>query len=355
MRAAVLIRQKEPLQIQCFKKPKPVGHQVLVRIHASGVCGAQLNEIPGIKGPDLFLPHLMGHEGSGVVEAIGESVTKLKQGDRVVLHWRKASGGEGPFPRYETLEGQTVGGGFVTSFANMALIAENRLTRIDDDIPFDVACLFGCGISTGYGIVTKELKLKAGATLAVVGCGGVGLNVIQAASLAGASQIVAVDRHNGPKELLAKRMGATHFLLVASPDSLLAELKAQCSKGFDVVLDTTGNPRMMEEGFKALNKSGTLMLVGQPPAGTSLRIEPALDLFTGKRVLVSEGGGFDPDVDIPKLQSLYREYPTRMRQVITATFPLGDINKAIDSLQTGDQGRLLLATLDESAAETLTP
>lgn len=319
-----------------------MGHQVLVRIHTSGVCGAQLNEILGIKGPDPYLPHLMGHEGSGVVEAVGELVKKVVPGDRVVLHWRKGSGGEGPFPRYETLDGEAVGGGFVTTFANMALIAENRVTRIDADIPFDIACLFGCGISTGYGIVNNELRLKPGAALAVIGCGGVGLNVVQAAQLVSVAQIVAVDRHSGPKEALARKMGATDYLKLESPDALHSSLRALRTSGFDAVVDTTGDTRLMEEGFKALTKNGTLMLVGQPRADSTLTISPALDLFTGKKLIVSEGGGFDPDKDMPKLQELYRKNPTTMSQVITHSYPLGEINDAITSLKTGLCGRILI-------------
>lgn len=342
--AAVLVTQNEELKIQCFKKPKPVGHQVLVRIHCSGLCGAQLNEILGIKGPDSFLPHLMGHEGSGIVEAIGDLVKKVAPGDRVVLHWRKASGGEGPFPRYEATDGSTVGGGYVTTFADMSLVAENRVTRIDPDIPFDIACLFGCGISTGYGIIQNELKLKVGASLALIGCGGVGLNVIQAAALTGASQVVAVDRHAGAKEALARKMGATHYLQLESQSALYSQLRALGNAGFDAVVDTTGDTQLMAEGFKSLTRNGTLMLVGQPRLDSVLTINPALDLFTGKKVVVSEGGGFEPDRDMPKLQALYRKNPDAMRNVITNTYPLDQINQAFATFRTGLSGRILLQT-----------
>jgi S-(hydroxymethyl)glutathione dehydrogenase / alcohol dehydrogenase len=342
MKAAVLIKQNEPLQVQCFKQARPAGHQVLVRIHKSGLCGAQLNELLGIKGPDLFLPHLMGHEGSGVVEAIGDSVRKVSPGDRVVLHWRKGSGGEGPFPRYEAQDGGSVGGGHVTSFANMALIAENRVTRIDPDIPFDIACLFGCGISTGYGIIHNELKLKSGASLAVIGCGGVGLNVLQAAALEGAGLIVAVDRHSGPKEELARKMGAGNYLKLEKPEELNSALRGLKDAGFDAVVDTTGDTRLMAEAFKALGKNGTLMLVGQPKHDAMLTLSPALDLFTGKRLLVSEGGGFQPDRDMPRLQELYRKHPAAMQQVITHSYKLEQINEAFTTLKSGLCGRILI-------------
>jgi len=284
----------------------------------------------------------MGHEGSGIVEAIGELVKKVSPGDRVVLHWRKGSGGEGPFPRYETSDGNFVGGGHVTTFANMALISENRVTQIDPDIPFDIACLFGCGISTGYGIIFNELKLKAGTSLAVIGCGGVGLNVIQAAKLAHASHVVAVDRHSGAKEDLARKMGSTQYLRIESPDALNSELRALCKGGFDAVVDTTGDTRLMEEGFKALNKNGTLMLVGQPRLESKLTFSPALELFTGKKLLVSEGGGFMPDQDMPKLQDLYRQNPNAMQQVITHSYKLDQVNDAISTLQSGSCGRILI-------------
>jgi S-(hydroxymethyl)glutathione dehydrogenase / alcohol dehydrogenase len=342
MKAAVLVQQNEPLLVKEFKVQKPVGHQVLVRIHMSGICGAQINEIRGIKGPDAFLPHLMGHEGSGVVESVGEQVTKIAAGDRVVLHWRKASGGEGPFPKYEGTDGQTAGGGFVTSFANRALIAENRVTKIDADIPFDVACLFGCGISTGYGIVENELKLQPGASLAVIGSGGVGLNVIQAAAFNRAAEIIAVDRVAGPKETLARTMGATQYLQVESPDGLHAALRQIRKAGFDAIVDTTGDVRLMQESFKSLSKNGTLMLVGQPRLGAQLVIDPALDLFTGKRLRVSEGGEFNPDRDMNKLAGLYRQDPAAMRRVITHSYKLDQINDAITTMQSGTCGRVLI-------------
>jgi len=269
-------------------------------------------------------------------------VKKVSPGDRVVLHWRKGSGGEGPFPRYETSEGTSVGGGHVTTFANMALISENRVTHIDADIPFDIACLFGCGISTGYGIIFNELKLKAGASLVVIGCGGVGLNVIQAAKLANASQVIAMDRHAGAKEDLARKMGATQYVQIESPEVLNAKLRTLCSRGVDAVVDTTGDTRLMEEGFKALNKNGTLMLVGQPRLESKLTLSPALELFTGKKLLVSEGGGFIPDQDMPKLQDLYRQNPNAMHQVITHSYKLDQINDAISTLQSGSCGRILI-------------
>ncbi len=342
MKAAVLVQQNAPILVKDFDTPEPVGHQVLVRIAASGICGAQINEIRGVKGPDVFLPHLLGHEGSGTVESVGDLVTKVAPGDRVVLHWRRGAGGAGPFPRYRSADGYSAGGGHVTSLANRALIAENRLTKIDGSIPFAVAALFGCGIPTGYGIVQNELKLEPGATLAVIGSGGVGLNVIRAAALAGASAVVAVDRVTGTKEALTRAMGATEYLRVQAPELLPSLLRDRCVGGFDAIVETTGDVRLMHGAFKALAKRGTLMLVGQPRAGAKLVLDPALDLFTGKRVCVSEGGSFDPDKDMATLQELYRRDPAPMQSLITHTYALNEINQAITTVESGLCGRVVV-------------
>jgi len=342
MKAAVLIKQNHDLVISKLNYSKPIGYQVLVDIKSSGICGAQLNEIQGIKGADKHLPHLMGHEGSGIVIDIGGLVTKLKIGDNVVMHWRKSKGGEGPFPKYENEHGQAVGGGFVTTFASRALIAENRLTKIDKDIPFDVACLFGCGISTGYGIIFNELKPKVGSTLAVIGCGGVGLNVIHAASILKLEKIFALDRHANLKSDLCLSMGANEFLKLDSVNSLPAILLSLSKTGIDYIVDTTGNTDIMSHAFDCISKNGTLMLVGQPRFDTKLTLNSALDLFTGKKIIISEGGGFDPDIDIIKLAELYRNNPASMRNIITHTFNLDNINEAINTCKLGQCGRVLI-------------
>jgi S-(hydroxymethyl)glutathione dehydrogenase/alcohol dehydrogenase len=235
----------------------------------------------------------------------------------------------------------------VTTFADIVLVAENRVSRIDSDIPFDIACLFGCGISTGYGIIHNELRLKKGSSLAVIGCGGVGLNVIQAAVQDGAGQVVAADRHAGAKEILTREMGAAEFLHIQSPSDLNAGLRSFCPKGYDAIVDTTGQTALMEEAFRALGKNGTLMLVGQPAHDTTLAISPALDLFTGKKIIVSEGGGFEPDRDMPRLQELYRRNPAAMRRIITHSYKLDQINDAISTLKSGHCGRILI-TMDSA-------
>ena len=188
-KAAILTELNKPLVIDELDIPVLDVGQVLVKVHASGICGAQIGEISGAKGLDKWLPHLLGHEGGAEVLETGLGVTQVKPGDHVVMHWRKGQGIEAKPPRYKwgwMPPNGSVGGGWVTTFNEMAVVSENRLTPIPKDISFDVAALMGCAVTTALGMVNNEAKIMIGESVAVAGAGGVGLNVIQAAFLAGA-------------------------------------------------------------------------------------------------------------------------------------------------------------------------
>ena len=168
MKAAVLTQFNTPLHIQELDVPNPDYGQVLVKIHSSGICGAQLGQIGGTKMREEFLPCLMGHEGGGEVLKVGYGVTSVKKGDRVVLHWRQGSGIESQFPVYHTTDGTRVGSGLITTFNEVSLVSENRVTKIDDDVPYDIAALMGCSVTTGLGIINNEAQLKIGQSVGVV-------------------------------------------------------------------------------------------------------------------------------------------------------------------------------------------
>ena len=206
-RAAILIEQKKPLVIEEVEVPAPKLGQVLVKVLASGICGSQIGEIDGVKGPDRFLPHLLGHEGCGEVLEVGEGVRTVKPGDRVVLHWRKGAGLESVTPVYDSRIGK-VNAGWVTTFNEYALVSENRVTAIPADFDPEIAALFGCAVLTGVGAALNTAQVFPGAKVAVVGLGGVGLNAMFGAQVAGASQVVAIDIHDDKLEL-AKSLGAT--------------------------------------------------------------------------------------------------------------------------------------------------
>src|SRR5579859_6561793 len=172
IRAAILEKSNAPLIVDEIESPSLECGQVLVRIAISGICGAQLGEIAATKGPDKFLPHLLGHEGGGIVEEIGPGVMHVKPGDRVCLHWRKGAGIQSQTPKYKW-GGRVVNAGWVTTFSDYAVVSENRVTPIPQDIGFDIAALMGCAVTTALGLINNDAKVKIGQSVAVFGCGGV--------------------------------------------------------------------------------------------------------------------------------------------------------------------------------------
>src|SRR3990172_7470779 len=196
MKAAILVRQHEPLVVAEVELPQvlDVG-QVLVKVHYSGICGSQLGEIDGVKGEDRFLPHLLGHEGSGTVLEVGPGVRHVKAGDKVVLHWRTGAGIESSTSSY-SWQGRKVNAGWITTFNEYAVVSENRLTAIPHDSDPEVAALFGCAVTTGFGVVQNNARVRIGESVVVFGAGGVGLNIVQAAALVSAHPVIAVDLYD---------------------------------------------------------------------------------------------------------------------------------------------------------------
>ena len=173
MKSAILVKSKKPLVIDEVILPKELEFgQVLVKIFYSGICGSQINEIDSIKEPDRYLPHLLGHEGSGIVEKIGPGVSRVKPGDHVVLHWRKGSGIESNTPNY-IWNGKKLNAGRVTTFNEKAIVSENRITPIDKDFDLKLAPLFGCSVTTAFGVVNNDAKVKIGQSVVIFGVGGV--------------------------------------------------------------------------------------------------------------------------------------------------------------------------------------
>lgn len=209
--AAVLCEINRGLQIEELDIPGLMPGQVLVNIAYSGICHSQLNEINGLKGEDKYLPHTLGHEGSGIVEATGPGVKKVKPKDKVVLTWIKGSGADVPSSAYKRKNGSVVNSGAISTFLTKAIVSENRVVKIPDILPLKEAVLLGCAIPTGAGIVINNANISTGKSVAIFGMGGIGLSVLLAAKIKGASTVIAVDisedrlRH-------ASLLGATHTL-----------------------------------------------------------------------------------------------------------------------------------------------
>jgi S-(hydroxymethyl)glutathione dehydrogenase / alcohol dehydrogenase len=342
MKAAILVQQNQPLVIDDVELPKELAcGQVLVRLSYSGICGSQLGEIDGAKGPDRFLPHLLGHEGSGTVVEIGAGVTRIKPGDQVVLHWMKAPGIEAALPVY-SWRGQKLNAGWVTSFNDWAIVSENRLTPIPAEVDGRIAALFGCAVTTGLGVVINNARLQPGESVAVLGAGGVGLNVIQGAALVSAHPIAGVDLHDNRLEL-ARQMGATHTVNASRTSDLRgALLEAAGGRLFDVVVDNTGIPEMIRLAYDLTGPKGRVILVGVPKKGMETSLY-TLPLHFGKTVTGSHGGETQPAEDIPRYLRLYQAGKLRLDSLITHQCELADINDAISRLRSGSAaGRCLI-------------
>jgi len=315
--------------------------QVLVKVHYSGICGAQINEIDGAKGPDRFLPHLLGHEGSATVLEVGPAVKTVKAGDRVVMHWRQSNGIQSE-PSSYSWNGRKVNSGWVTTFNEYAVVSENRLTPISPDFDLKLATLFGCAVTTAMGVINNDAQVKIGQSVVVFGIGGTGLNIIQAADMVSAFPIIGVDLQ-AAKMPMAKRFGATHCFNSQETSDLLTEIHSIVgSAGADVVIDTTGNPRVIEQAYDLTHPAGKTILVGVPKKGNHVTIY-TLPLHFKKVLTGSHGGNAEPHLDIPRYMRLVQTGRLKLDGLITHEFPLDRINDAIGVVRSGQAGRVLVA------------
>ena len=339
--AAILVAQQQPLVVDTIELPNQLDvGQVLVELKTSGICGSQLGEIDGVKGPDRFLPHLMGHEGFGVVLEIGPGVRSVKPGDSVVLHWRPGAGIQADPPEYRW-RGQTLNAGWVTTFNRHAVVSENRCTKVPAATDPEAAALFGCAITTGFGVIENNARLRMGESVVVFGAGGIGLNIIQAAALISASPIIAVDLHDSRLEL-AQQLGATHTINSAKGDAADQIKHALADQALDVFIDNTGIPSIIEMGYNLSHREGRVILVGVPRLGKNLNVY-SLPLHFGKVLSGSQGGECQPERDIPRYLRLLEKGNLKLDRFVSARFPLEDINAAISTMRDGaTAGRVML-------------
>ena len=343
MKAAILVEQKKPLIVDkvCLPEELDIG-QVLIKIDISGICGSQIGEINGVKGADKYLPHLMGHEGCGTVIETGPGVTFLKKNDFVVLHWRKGKGIQAEVPKYQW-KGKSLNAGWVTTFNSHAVVSENRCTVIPPNTDKELAALFGCAITTGFGVIENNVNLQLGQSIVVFGSGGIGLNIIQAASLRNAFPIIAVDIFDNRLEL-AKEMGADFLINAKEVNAKEEILKILNKRELDVFIDNTGIPKIIELGYEITKTTGKVALVGVPMKDQNINIF-SLPLHFGKTIFGSHGGESNPNVDIPRYLNLIQEKNLQIEKLITGRFKLEEINKAIEFMKNGQSaGRIMIYT-----------
>ncbi len=332
IRAAVLHRLNAPLIIEELTYDGTLyPGQILVKVAYSGVCQSQLMEARGKRGEDPYLPHLLGHEGSGVVIAIGEGVTKVKPGDKVILGWIKGVGLNVPGPKLRKGD-QTINAGSVTTFSTHTIVSENRCVKVPDGVPMDIAVLFGCAILTGAGLVFNQVKPHAGSTVVVYGLGGIGISSLMALGLFDCAFIIAVDVETAKLEF-ASECGATHTINSKDMNAVHEIMELTHGKGADYAIDASGTTMGIEAAFASVKSNGGLcVFASHPPEGEKISLSPH-DLISGKRIEGSWGGGCSPDADIPKFASLYLAGKLPLHKLIGKRYQLYEINDALADLE----------------------
>lgn len=337
--AAVLVELKKPLELVDLELPPLKAGQVLVEIAFSGVCHTQLLEARGHRGEDKFLPHCLGHEGSGTVREVGAGVTKVKPGDRVILSWIKGSGADIPGTVYGW-NGRNVNSGAITTFSKYSVISENRLTVLPQDFSMRSAVLLGCAVPTGVGTVFNTAQPRPGQSLVVFGAGGVGLCAIAGAAICGCVPVIAVDIL--PEKLeLARMMGATH--VVNSKDTnAVDEILKICPGGADFAIEVTGRPPVMQQAVLTVrNQGGVAVVIGNARFGEKLEIDPK-QFNLGKQMRGTWGGDNWPDRDYPRYCKLMAARRINVEPLLSRSYQLTEINQALDDLEQGKAARPLI-------------
>ena len=337
--AAILVETGRPLEVADIEIPPLKPGQVLVRLAYSGVCHTQLLECRGFRGEDRFLPHCLGHEGSGTIVDVGLDTTKCRVDDRVILSWIKGSGGDVPGSTYKW-NGRTVNAGGLTTFMTHAVVSENRTTKLDDDVDFPVAALIGCACATGAGSVWNSAAVQKGETLAVFGTGGVGLCAVAAGVLAEAKAVIAIDV-NPTRLKLATQLGATHTI-DASQGDVVAKIRELFPGGLDHAVEASGRPAVMRQALACVRaRGGQATVIGNAHFGEMLEINPG-ELNQGKRLVGTWGGDCDPDRDFEKISRLVASGRLPLDHLLGKRYSLDEVNDALSDLESGSVARPLL-------------
>jgi S-(hydroxymethyl)glutathione dehydrogenase/alcohol dehydrogenase len=360
--AAVLHAVGKPLVVERVALAPLAPHDVLVRLRASGLCHTDLEVIKGSLA--LPLPIVLGHEGAGVVEAVGSEVTAVRPGDHVVCSWSPNCGRcyycdldqpilcesltaavrQGRLPgggSHLSLDGRTIHHfSVVSSHAEHCVVPEAGAVPVPPELPFDRACLLGCAVTTGIAAVLRAARVEPGSSVVVVGTGAVGLNVLQGARLAGARVIVAVDVSDRPLAL-APRLGATHVLDARREDVPEAVRRLTGGRGADYAFEAAGNETALQLTLEAARPGAAVVILGKTAvdARVSLRFG---SLMGEKRIVRSSYGGARPRVDFPRIARAYLEGTVRLDELITLRLPLGRINDGFAAMERGEVTRAVV-------------
>lgn len=360
MKAAVCRKPHEPLTIEDVDVDKPAAREVLVRTVATGVCHSDLHVVDGQSRYSLARPMVLGHEGAGVVEAVGADVATVRPGDHVVACLSGFCGtceqclsghpnlcvtgfvnrAKGEPSRLSQKDGGLTQFAGIGSYAERMLLHENSVVKIDPALPLDRAALVGCGVLTGVGAALRTSGMQAGQTVAVFGCGGVGLAIVQGARIGGASQIIGVDMFDGKLEM-AKRVGATHVVNSAKDDPVKAIRSLTGGAGVDHAFEAVGNTTLVRQAIESLAIRGTATIVGVLPPDANIEF-PWMAIRPECKVQTSRMGSNRFRTDIPRYLEFYRQGRLLLDEMVTKRGKLGDINEAFRAMKAGEVARTVL-------------
>lgn len=358
MKAAVLVQPNQPLEIEELSISKPGPHEVLIRTAACGLCHSDLHFIEG--SYPHALPAVPGHEAAGIVEAVGSEVRTVKPGDHVVSCLSAFCGhcefcvtgrmalclggdtrrAQGDAPRITRTDGSMVNQMLnLSAFAEQMLIHEHACVRIDPEMPLDRAAVIGCAVTTGAGAVFNACKLVPGETVAVIGCGGVGLAAVNAARIAGAGRIIACDPVPAKREL-AKVLGATDTVDALAEDAA-SQVVALTSGGVDHAIEAVGRPASAELAVKVLRRGGTATILGMMPLDCKVGLA-AFDLLSGKKLQGAIMGMNRFPVDLPRLVDFYMRGLLDLDTIIAERIPLTAVNDGFEKMKQADSARSVI-------------
>jgi len=341
--AAILHESGKPLIVDEIELPdKLLSHQVLCEMVTSGICGAQINEIEAVKGPDKFLPHLLGHEGYARVLDIGSGVSSIAIGDYGIMHWRPGLGQQSSPAVYKWRD-LVLNSGWVTTFNQHCVISENRITRLSRSISDkNLMPLLGCALTTSYGVLTNDVQAGPNDSLLIFGAGGVGLCLIKIARFLKIKHIVIVDLVRSRLDIAAS-MGASEQLEFKNKHETLKLLESVYKKNPPTIaIDTSGSTDAIELCYEVSSALGSVVLVGVPRIGTLARFH-TLPLHFGKVLKGSHGGGSQPHIDIPRLLSFIDSGALDLHDYPLEIYALDDINDALVQLKNGSSGRMIIS------------
>jgi S-(hydroxymethyl)glutathione dehydrogenase/alcohol dehydrogenase len=358
MKAAVFHAVGQPLKIEEVDIDDPRDHEVLVRTAATGVCHSDLHFVEGLYPHPV--PAILGHEAAGIVEKVGKAVTYLKPGDHVIScpsvfcgyceecmsgHPNRCSNrsatqrAKTDTPRLSQNGKPVAQFSDLSTYAEKMLLHENALVKITNDISLDRAALIGCGVTTGVGAVLNTAKIEPGSTVAVFGCGGVGISAIQGARLAGARQIIAVDQFES-KLAMAKRFGATHTIDASGTDAVEA-IQKLTGAGVDYSFEAVGLKKLAEQCFDCIKPGGTATIIGMIPVGQKVELDGP-KFLTERKIQGTMMGGNRFRIDMPRYIDFYLQGRLNLDDMISKRARLENVNEAFAALKTGEVARTVL-------------